>query len=253
MVSNNGARRYRDMECDVCHQILPADQMRTVSVTKKTGHTQGGSRSFGRRSNRSTVNYSARYRVVNFKVCPDCKDPKPDGQFGKWVILSLIGLAIVGGLVGETAGVRNGNSGDQVPALEATAAVVDNGRAEIAADSAVPAEATEDVPLPAPTGPVEVGGDQAPIVPQPASVFEQNAAALAEAAKAALKSGRAEMWSGDGVKGYVLPSPAVAEAGGQCRNLYAVATVAGVTTSSGIERFCEVNGVWEGSTAFKPE
>lgn len=257
MNGGEGARRYRDKECDICNQILPASQMRKVSVNRRTGHTQGGSRRFGSRSSSSSVNYGARYRVVEYVVCPECPDPKSEGGFLGSIIIAVIGLGVAGVVFASLAGVfRVGvdvpiesaaqqRNGDSVVLLPAAA---EPSPSETSAPPAIllPEEAVEPV----------VQETSTPAVPPEApaatvSVFEEHAQALGNATSKALASGRAESWRDDNAKGYVVPSEAVGEAGAACRNLYAVVTINGVTTNSNIQQFCEADGAWQGSSAFR--
>lgn len=263
MNAGEGARRYRDKECDICNQILPASEMRKVSVNRRTGHTQGGSRRFGSRSSSSSINYGARYRVVEYVVCPECPDPKSEGGFFGSIIIALIGLGVGGALLASSTGLfragvdvpteaaaRQGND-DPISLLPAVAEPAP-GETSTQLETSVPANVVQ---------PEDAGGHMAEMtstlagspeeMATAASVFEEHAQALADATEKALASGKAASWKDGSVKGYVVPSEAIGELGATCRNLYAVATVDGVTTESAIQKLCETDGTWQGSSVFR--
>ena len=84
-----GSHRYREKECDDCNRLFPANELREVTVDRKSGHSMDGSTFLGR-SKSTRVRYDTRYIRVTYLVCSGCPDPKSEGGFSRVLIISLI-------------------------------------------------------------------------------------------------------------------------------------------------------------------
>lgn len=91
----NRMARYKEESCDGCGKLLPRNYLRSVSVNRKTGFSNYGATTLGRK-NSTRVGHRAHYARKTFLLCGNCPDPKSEGGLPTKLILFLILLGAIG-------------------------------------------------------------------------------------------------------------------------------------------------------------